>query len=100
MYKKLVLLLLLFSPYCMAERLTGPIKISRVFSEGTSTGGFYSEEGFPQCKWGVMYIDLGNETGKAQFSILLAAKVSNSSITRIDYDIDGSGICKIKGLHF
>lgn len=97
--KTILFLLLTFSFNLFAETLNEPRTVHRVFSEGESSAGFYSVEGFPQCKYGIMYLSLATEAGKAHFSMLLMAKASSNKVVRIDYAIDTNQYCKISGLH-
>lgn len=105
--KKLLLgfVILLVANTAIADTLTEVKTISSVFSEGTSTAGFYTVEGLSQCKWGIMYIDMhdvnGNEKQAAttQFSMVLVAKTAKLKITRMDYTIASNGTCRLLGLH-
>ena len=91
--------LFVFSSSVLAETLNEVRTVHRVFSEGDSTAGFYSNEGFPQCKYGIMYLSLSTESGKAQFSMLLMAKAASKKVVRIDYVVDSNQYCKASGLH-
>ncbi len=82
-----------------ADQLLKTFTVKRVFSEGSHTGGFYPNESLPECKWGLMYVDLSKESGKAIFSLLLSAKAASQSIVRIDYAVSSSGTCMVSGLH-
>lgn len=42
------------------------------------------------CPWGVVYVDLTNEGGKAKLSIALTAKSAERVIRRLDYTNDGT----------
>lgn len=99
--KKLVLSLVLFSSatFSQADQLLKTFTVKQVFSEGTSTAGFYPNESLPECKWGLMYVDLSKDSGKAAFSMLLAAKAAGQEIVRIDYTVSATETCLISGLH-
>ena len=90
---------LLLASAASADQILGNKTINRIFSEGGATAGFYTQEGLPECKWGIMYIDLSKESGKAMFSIALSAKVTGDKINRIDYTVSSSGTCLANGLH-
>ncbi|WP_143247566.1 hypothetical protein [Agaribacterium haliotis] len=99
--KKLLLAVGLFV-YCgaaTADSLGRVVHIKRIFSEGSTTAGFYIKESLPECLWGLMYIDLSKESGKAIFSLVLTAKTADQSIVRIDYKKDESGKCLVSALH-
>ena len=100
-FKKIFIisLLLCLSSFTLADQLYGPYTVKRIFSEGTHTGGFYPNEALPECKWSLMYIDLSKESGKAIFSMLLAAKAANQKIVRIDYSVSAGETCMVSGLH-
>lgn len=99
--KKMVLSLVLFlgASFSQADQLLKTFTVKRLFSEGDSIAGFYPNESLPECKWGLMYIDLSKESGKAIFSMLLAAKATGQEIVRIDYAISSEETCLISGLH-
>ena len=75
------------------------VHIDKVFAEGATTAGFYTKESLPECLWGIMYISLANESGKAIFSIVLSAKAAGQTVVRIDYTKDAAGKCLAGGLH-
>lgn len=95
----LAIILCISSAAVFADSLSEPRTVKRVFSEGIASAGFMSTEGFSQCLYGIMYLDLGKDSGKAQFSMLLSAKASGQKIVRIDYSVDGIGKCNLSGLH-
>ena len=97
--RSIILILLIFSSNVFAETLDEARTVHRVFSEGENGAGFYSVEGFPQCKYGIMYLSLATESGKAQFSMLLMAKAASKKVVRIDYKTDSNQYCKVGGLH-
>ena len=97
--KLLPAIIFIFSSSVFADTMNEIRTVKRVFSEGTSNAGFYSNEGFPQCKYQIMYLSLATESGKAQFSMLLMAKASSQKVVRIDYTIDSNQYCLVKGLH-
>ncbi len=88
-----------------ADKLQEVRTITTVFSESASTAGFYTQEGLPQCKWGIMFIDMrdssGNEkqSGTAQFSLALTAKTAKFNVTRMDYVVAEDGTCRLTGMH-
>ncbi|MDO6708530.1 hypothetical protein [Photobacterium sp. 1_MG-2023] len=75
------------------------LTITQVFSEGTTTAGFYTAEGIKDCQWEIMYLDLSTESGKAMFSQVLAAKSAGFKVVRIYYNKKESGTCTATGLH-
>lgn len=90
----------IFSAAVYSETLNETRTIKRIFAEGTASGGFYTNEGLPQCLYHIMYLKLDTDTGKAQFSMLLAAKASGQKIVRIDYTVNPSnGKCNLTGFH-
>ncbi|CCN48808.1 conserved hypothetical protein [Vibrio nigripulchritudo MADA3029] len=94
----LISLIILFPFYSVASQILEPKTIVRTFSEGSSKAGFYTSEGLLQCKWGIMYIDLSTEAGKAMFSQVLTAKSAGFKVVRIDYTKSGE-LCTATGLH-
>lgn len=93
MKKYLVFSLILLSNTCFADQLLNTYHIKRVFAEGTAQAGFYTAEALPECKWGIMYIDLSNPTGKVLMSIALTAKATNQVIKRMDYTVSPVSTC-------
>ncbi|MBD1557666.1 hypothetical protein HC752_12055 [Vibrio sp. S9_S30] len=86
------------SVFVQAEQILGSKTVLRTFSEGSAKAGFYTTEGLQECKWGIMYIDLSTEAGKAIFSQVLTAKTAGFKIVRIDYSKSGE-LCTARGLH-
>jgi hypothetical protein len=83
-----------------AETLNETRTVKRVFAEGATTGGFYTNEGLTQCLYQIMYIKLDTDAGKAHFSMLLSAKAAGQKIVRLDYTVSSSnGQCDLNGLH-
>ncbi|MDO6580644.1 hypothetical protein Q4491_04730 [Photobacterium sp. 2_MG-2023] len=76
-----------------------PFTITQVFSEGTTTAGFYTAEALTGCKWNIMYLDLSTESGKAMFSQVLAAKSAGFKVVRVYYKKNDSETCMATGLH-
>lgn len=100
--KKTILLILMvffFSSSSIADQLLNTYHVKRIFAESSTIAGFYAAEGLTECKWGIMYIDLSKEAGKAQFSIVLTAKTVNQTITRMDYTVNTDGACSLTGIH-
>ena len=83
----------------LANQITTPKIVKRIFSEGSTTAGFYTVEGISECKWGIMYLNLSTESGKGMFSQVLAAKSAGFKVVRIDYTVSTSGTCQASGLH-
>jgi len=100
-FKKIILfvVVMLYSFGVYSESLGRTIHINRVFSEGTSKAGFYARNNISECKWGIMYIDLSNEAGKAIFSLALMAKTTDTPVVRVDYQVNESGLCKVNAIH-
>ena len=95
-----VLFILLASSFIQADTLDRAIHVDRIFSEGNAqTAGFYPKESLPECKWGLMYIDLNSESGKAIFSLALMAKTTGLSVVRLNYLKDSSDKCHVTGFH-
>ena len=101
LFKKTILLvaILLSSALSVADQVQRTFTVKQIFSEGEHGAGFYPNEALPECKWALMYIDLSKESGKAIFSMLLAAKASGQKIVRIDYSVATDDTCKVTGLH-
>ena len=99
MKKILAIMLSIYSAVTFADSLNEPRTVKRIFSEGIASAGFVSNEGMTQCLYGIMYLDLSKESGKAQFSMLLTAKASGQKVVRIDYSTDAIGKCNLSGLH-
>lgn len=100
--KKIYLLIVavaLLSSSALADQITRELHITRIFAEGANGAGFYVAEPLPECQWGIVYIDLSKESGKAIFSLALAAKTAREPVVRIDYSLDSIGKCRATGLH-
>lgn len=73
---------------------------ARAFSEGSASGGFMPVENISaQCLWNVMFVDLSNMGGRAQFALLMQAKAQNLRLQRVDYVRSAGGTCAVVGLH-
>lgn len=97
--KRLIFILLVMaSCQIQAEQLLESRTVSKIFAENGNHAGFYTSEGLTQCLWGIMFIDLSTEAGKAQLSMVLAAKLSNQKIVRMDYTVITQK-CWLSGLH-
>jgi len=90
---------LVYTPHLFSAQLSRELTVKRIFSEGSHIAGFYSNEDLPECKWGIMYMDLSKESGKAIFALILSAKAANQKIVRIDYRVSDNETCLINGLH-
>lgn len=92
---------LLFAPPALAEMVLINIPVRQVFSENNTVGGFTLADAnlASQCLFGLMYLRLDTDAGKAQFSSLLAAKAAGWRIRRIDYSKQANGSCWVTGLH-
>ncbi|TQV86559.1 hypothetical protein [Aliikangiella coralliicola] len=105
MKKLICFMLLMFPSLVFADQLLEAKTVKRIFSESQSTAGFYTVEGLPQCKFQIMYIRLSNsdgtpkESGRAQLSMVMAAKSAKWKIVRMDYTVDSGGSCRLTGLH-
>ncbi|CCN35975.1 conserved hypothetical protein [Vibrio nigripulchritudo SFn27] len=101
MLKKLIIasVLMSVSSALLAAQISTPKTVKRVFSEGATSAGFYTVEGIPECKWGIMYLNLSTEAGKGMFSQVLTAKSAGFKVVRIDYAVSSSGTCQASGLH-
>ena len=100
-YKKLVIItvVMLMSSFAFSAQISTPKTVKRIFSEGSTSAGFYATEGITECKWGIMFLNLSTEAGKAMFSQVLTAKSANFKVVRIDYTVSSSGTCLASGLH-
>lgn len=47
------------------------------------------------CNWGALYLDITTDKGKAILSVLLTARAAGIQLSRVDYAMDGSGLCTI-----
>lgn len=91
--------LLVIASCTQAEQLFRPFTVKQVFAEGVTGAGFYPNEALSECQYGLMYISLANDGGKAIFSLVIAAKAAGQTIARIDYTVSASGACTASGLH-
>ena len=94
-----ILILSLASVGVSADQLQRPFTVKQIFAEGNTTAGFYPYEPLPECKWNIMYLDLTKESGKASFSLLIAAKAASYTIRRIDYTVSSLGTCLASAIH-
>jgi len=95
-------LLSLFCVVCCpvsAAQLLGAYKVKSVFAEGTDTAGLFLVEDLPQCLYGLMYIDLSSNAGRAKLALLTSAKMGGWKITRIDFTQAANGKCTLDGVH-
>lgn len=98
--KILLLLSLSFSSLQLhADQLLKSFTVKQIFSEGVSAAGFYTNEPLPECRYGIMYMNLANESGKAMFALVLSAKAAGQTVNRIDYTVSATGLCMATGLH-
>jgi hypothetical protein len=100
-FKKLVVtaVLMSISSVAFSAQISAPKTVKRIFSEGSTGAGFYATEGITECRWGIMYLNLSTEAGKAMFSQLLTAKSAGFKVVRIDYTVSSSGTCLASGIH-
>ena len=99
--KDLLFIFILSLVSCIAHsaQISSAKTVNRIFTEGSTGAGFYTAEGLPECKWGIMYIDLSKDAGKAMLANVLTAKTAAFKVVRIDYTVSGSGTCLASGLH-
>lgn len=99
--KKIIItfVLILISSVSLAEQLSTPKTVKRIFTEGSAAAGFYTVEGISECKWGIMYLDLSTEAGKGMLSQVLTAKSTGFKVVRVDYTVSSNGTCQASGLH-
>jgi|GEM_PF-1153066 len=84
-----------------ADSLTRSFHVKRIFAQGTALAGFYTVEPLPECQWGIFYIDLENDTGRALYSAALTAKASNWKISHVTYTVSPTtGTCLTSSIHF
>ncbi|GAB2504009.1 hypothetical protein [Microbulbifer agarilyticus] len=94
------ILLTTVSSYSYSEQqLLQKLTVKRVFSENGDVAGFVPAESLAACKYGLMYIDLSNESGRAIFSMVLSAKSTDQKVVRIDYNVTAEEACVATGLH-
>ncbi|TVZ40603.1 hypothetical protein P886_5037 [Alteromonadaceae bacterium 2753L.S.0a.02] len=100
-FKIIILILsLLYGLPCAASTGLGrTVHIDKVFAEGESLAGFYTKESLPECLWGLMYINLATDSGKALFTLVLSAQARGALVSRIDYDKDDNDKCLARGIH-
>ena len=99
MFKKVLLIALcLIAPVAISATLQESHTVSQILAEHGNKAGFYTEEGLPQCLWGVMFIDLSNKAGKAHLSLALSAKMGGLKVVRMDYTVS-SEKCFLTGMH-
>ena len=87
------------SSVVLAAQISTPKTVKTIFTEGSTAAGFYAVEGIPECKWGIMYMNLSTPTGKGMLSQILTAKSAGFKVVRIDYSVSASGTCLASGLH-
>ena len=99
--KKIIItsVLISLSSVALAAQISTPKTVKRIFTEGSTRGGFYAVEGISECQWGIMFVDLSTAAGKGMLSQLLTAKSAGFKVVRIDYSVSGSGTCLASGLH-
>ncbi|MBL4589099.1 MAG: hypothetical protein JKY11_03345 [Alphaproteobacteria bacterium] len=98
----LTIIFALVSSDAFAAKFEETRHVKRVFTESNNIAGFYTVEGLPQCVYGIMYIDLSTDTGRALFSIVLTAKSLNWEIRRMDYYLTNETYgtrCNITTIH-
>ena len=100
-FKKLIItsVLMSISSVVLAAQITTPKTVKRIFTEGSTSAGFYAVEGMTECRWGIMYLNLSTEAGKGMLSQVLTAKSDGFKVVRIDYSTSASGTCLASGLH-
>lgn len=90
---------LVYAGAASADSMSGRYQVQGLFSE-QGAAGVYLKEGLPQCLYNLMYIDLGPPEGKAVLALLISAKVSGMTVTRLDYTRDaGTTKCHLTGVH-
>jgi hypothetical protein len=47
------------------------------------------------CLYGNLYLDITTDKGKAILSVLLTARAAGIQLSRVDYTMDGNGVCTI-----
>lgn len=92
-------LMLLAAGSANADQLLGQYKVRSVFAETNDNAGVYFTVDLTQCLYGLMYIDLTSNGGKARLALLMTAKSSGWSATRLDYTKDANGKCVLYSLH-
>ena len=99
MFKKIfIIAICLFSPFIQAAKLQESRTITTILAENNNHAGFYTSEGLDMCIWGIMFIDLSNEAGRAHLSMALSAKLSGLKVIRMDYVVENEK-CWLKGMH-
>ena len=100
-FKKIIVtsVLIALSSTTLAAQITTPKVVKRIFTEGTVSAGFYAIEGIPECKWGIMYLNLSTDAGRGMLSQVLIAKSAGFKVVRIDYSVRSNDTCLATGLH-
>lgn len=88
-----------FAETASADQMNGRYQVNGLFSE-IGAAGVYLKEGLPQCLFDLMYINLRSPEGKAILALLMLAKMSGMTVTRLDYTRDASTTrCVLTGVH-
>src|SRR5690349_5885808 len=75
-------------PVLAADTLLTSRYVDEIGAHTNAGQGFVSfVGGHPDCKYGVIYIDLDNNGGRAGYAALLTAKRSGAAVYRIAYAI-------------
>lgn len=92
-------LIVTFAAPALAEQKSS-LHVRRIFTESAATAGFLPIEDISaDCLWGLMYIDLSTQAGRAQLALVMQAKVQNLVLARVDYSKNPNGTCSVYGIH-
>lgn len=97
--KKIAFAILMMLPMlASADQFITKHTVKRIYVGGLSTAGFFTKQGMTPCLYGIMYIALTTEAGRAQLSLITTAKAAKQDIVRIDYSIDANQVCRLNSL--
>jgi hypothetical protein len=95
--------LILFVGALFAANLSGPANATSELSKtidhmGVQFTNLYVRFTTPftqSCSYGNLYLDITTDKGKAILSVLLTARAAGIQLSRVDYTMDGNGLCTI-----
>ena len=91
---------LTFLPALALAESFSNIAVRQVFAESDTVAGFFPRDDVSsQCLFGVIYINLGTQAGRAQLSLVMQAKAQGLRVARVDYVKQPNGSCHVTGLH-
>jgi len=96
--KKFIFLLAVFGFVipCLGAETEYSKTVAKLAVEANDKGYLRVEEPLNvACKYNVIYFHLNTESGKAQYSMLLAAKMSNTYISTLAYNFNSDTTCTL-----